>query len=401
MADSREEIQAALDEAVRAREDAERMRKEAREEADRLREEARRARDEAKRLREMAREAARKERHSHGPRGPVGPRPPGPRGMHFGFEDRDDSPGGGVRTEHSFSLDGITHVQIDQTAGKLTVRPCQEGETEGVVSTGNKTTPDIQVTRDGTQLTIAIKLSKGWLFRRRQGAITTVRLGSKPLEQLKLDNGYGETDVHSVEATDIRVNVGAGSVQCLLTRGRLDVNVGAGKVSVLSHSGTARCDSGTGDVLLDIAEVAEGDYKVDVGLGRAEVRLPAGAAIFIKAASGIGKSRIEYPSAPESAPARLRLNSGIGECIVKVRDAGGAAPADPVRPAGQPRPQRGSRGAAAATARRREAEEMRVLQMLEQGRITPQDAADLIAALQGSSAPIYDEDDEAEPPVFS
>ena len=37
---------------------------------------------------------------------------------------------------------------------------------------------------------------------------------------------------------------------------------------------------------------------------------------------------------------------------------------------------------------------MRVLQMLEQGKITPQDAADLIAALQGSSQPQFDDDDE-------
>ena len=42
---------------------------------------------------------------------------------------------------------------------------------------------------------------------------------------------------------------------------------------------------------------------------------------------------------------------------------------------------------------------MRVLQMLEQGKITPQDAADLIAALQGSSAPIFDEPDD-EPGVY-
>jgi hypothetical protein len=37
---------------------------------------------------------------------------------------------------------------------------------------------------------------------------------------------------------------------------------------------------------------------------------------------------------------------------------------------------------------------MRVLQMLEQGKISPQDAADLIAALQGSTAPVFDEPDD-------
>ena len=396
MADERDDIREALDEARKAREEAEGFRRQARQDAERLKEDARRVRDEARRLRDQARNERREPSgKTRGPRPPHGPHGPG---FHFGFDDRDEA-NPGVRTEQQLNLDGITHIQLDQTAGKLTVRPCREGEAPGIVSAGSKATPELVVQRDGSRLHIEVKLSKGWIFRRRQGATTTVRLGAGVFEQIRIENSYGETEVHSIEAADIRVNVGAGAIQCLLTRGNLDVNVGAGRVSVLSHSGIARCDSGTGDVLLDIAEVVPGDYKVDVGLGRAEVRLPAGAQVHIKVASGIGKSRIEYPSAPEGAPSRLRLNSGIGECVVKTRDV--ADSTETVKPAGQPRPQRGSGRGVAATARRREGEEMRVLQMLEQGKITPQDAADLIAALQGSSSPHLDEPDDEDPPVFT
>lgn len=402
MADVHDEIKAALDEARRAREEADRLRREAKIEADRLKDEARRARDDARRLRDQARN----ERRS--PRG-FGPEFPSPSpGLHASGHqhgrhrsEQDDS-SGAIRAEQSLSFDGVRRLQIDQTAGKLTVRPCKEGELPGIVSSGNKAAPEISVTRDGDQLHIEVKLTKGWIFRRRQGATTLIRIASDPLDQVKLDNGYGDTEVQGVTATDIRVNIGAGAFQGILTRGMLDVNVGAGKLAVLSHSGLARCDSGTGDVLLDLLEVAEGEYKVDVGLGRAEVRLPTGAQVFIKASSGIGKSRIEFPSAPDSAPIRLRVNSGIGECVVKPREPGAAtmpsstAPS-PVAPAGQQRPQRSSRASRAAG--RREAEEMRVLQLLEQGKITPQDAADLIAALQGSSQPQFDEDEE--PTLFT
>ena len=294
-------------------------------------------------------------------------------------------------TERSLSLDGVRNVQINQTAGKLTVRGCREGETPGITATANKATPEISVQRDGDRLQVEIKLNKGGIFRRRQGGTTTVRLDQQAFEQFRIDNGYGETEVQGITAEDLRVNVGAGTVYCILTRGHLDVNVGAGKVSVLSHAGLARCDSGTGDVLLDVAEVVEGEYKVDVGLGRAEVRLPAGAEVHVKASSGMGKARIEYPSAPESAKTRLKLNSGIGECVVKQRDPG-ASVASAEKVAAQAKPQRTSR-AAAATSRRREGEEMRVLQMLEQGKITPQDAADLIAALQGSTVPQYEDEE--------
>ncbi len=402
MADTQDEIKAALEEARRAREEADRLRREAKVEAERLKDEARRARDEARRLRDEAR------REQKQPRGfgpgfmPPGTPPPGT-GPHAGRQRREeDDSATSIRTEQSLSFDGVRRVQIDQTAGKLTVRPCKEGETPGVVSSGNKAAPEIAVNRDGDQLHIEVKLTKGWLFRRKQGATTLIRLSNEALDQVKIDNGYGDTEVQGVSATDIRVNIGAGSFQGILTRGMLDVNVGAGKLAVLSHSGLARCDSGTGDVLLDLLEVADGEYKVDVGLGRAEVRLPSGAQVFIKASSGIGKSRIEFPSAPDSAPTRLRLNSGIGECVVKAREPGAAsqpatAESAPVTPAGQPRPQRASRATRAAG--RREAEEMRVLQMLEQGKITPQDAADLIAALQGSSQPQFGDDEE--PTLFS
>lgn len=395
MADTHDEIERALEEARRARDEADRLRREAKVEADRLKDEARRARDEARRLRDQARnerKAPRGASAGFAPPGAAGPHGPRTR------NEQDDS-ATAVVSQQDVSFAGIKRVQVDQTAGKLTFRPCKEGETPGVVSSSNKAAPEITVTRDGDQLHIEVKLTKGWIFRRRQGATTLIRIGAEPLDQVKIDNGYGDTEVHGVTAGDIRVNIGAGSFQGILNRGMLDVNVGAGKLAVLSHSGLARCDSGTGDVLLDIAEVAEGEYKVDVGLGRAEVRLPTGAQVFIKLSSGIGKSRLEFPSAADSAATRLRLNSGIGECVVKARDPQAAAEAtagaSTVSPAGQQRPQRTSRAARASS--RREAEEMRVLQMLEQGKITPQDAADLIAALQGSSQPQFDDE---EPTLF-
>jgi len=394
MAEQNDEVRAALEEARRAREEAEKFRREAKAEMERLREDSRRARDEARKLRDRAKNE-RGPGHGFGPpgHGPRGHRPGPHPGANFGSPEGDD-PGTGARTEHTFALDGVRNILIDQTAGKLTVRPCSEGETPGIVSVGSKTAPVIEVSRDGEKLTLEVKLVKGWLFRRRQGATTIIRLDGSAFDQLRIENGYGETEVSGMTAREMRINVGAGTVRCIQTRGNLDANVGAGKMSILAHAGVARCDSGTGDVVLDVAELAEGEYRIDVGMGRAEVRLPEGGQVHIRATSGIGKIRVDYPSATEDAPIRLRINSGIGECTVKVRDGGIVAEA--VKPVGQPRPQRAGRAATAS--RRREAEELRVLQMLEQGIITPQDAADLIAALQGSTAPVFDlEDGEDEP----
>ena len=409
MVDSRHELERALDAANRARDEAERLREQAKrmqdqagEESKRLRDQAReeakrmrdQAREEAKRLRDQAREEARRlrdEARRAGQEERSRDREARLRGrrdaMPVGNVETDPA---GVRSEQLFAMEGVRQIAVDSTAGKVIVRRCSPGEQPGVVSTGSKTSPEMVVKRDGDRLIVEVKLAKGWLFRRRQGGTTVVRLDETEFSSIRVDNGYGETELNGVSAGELRVSVGAGSVQCIQTRGRLDVNVGAGKIAVLAHAGLARADSGTGDVLLDVAELVPGEYKVDVGLGRAEVRLPAGQRVMIRATSGMGKTRLEYPSAGEDAETRVKIASGIGEVVVKARE-GAAAGTDGVSPAGQPRPQRGSR---AATERRRESEELRVLQLLEQGKITPQDAADLIAALRGSTAPRFDDDED-------
>ena len=369
----------------------------AREQVERAREQAHRARDEADRLRREARDFERSVRHAgrnRGPRGPWGPVGPiGPLGpdLPFDLPGVEDDPAG-TRSEQSFALDGVTTVSIDQTAGKLTVRNCREGETPGVVTGGGKSAPRLEVRRDGDRLIVEIKMQGAWLFRRKQGATTLVRL-APGLESLALDLKYGELELRELGAGSIKLEVGAGTIATYSTSGEMDANMGAGKVSFHDHSGLANCDTGTGDVMLDIAEAVPGDYRVDVGMGKAEVRLPAGLDVAVKVSSGIGKTRNEYPAGPPTSPIRLKLTTGIGEVSVRVRDSSQA----PMRPPAQPKRQRGSRSA--PPVRRHEAEELRVLQMLEQGRISSQDAADLIAALRGAAAPAWGGEEDSDAPV--
>ena len=384
----------------RLRDDAQRVRAEmerARGDVERARAEARRARDQADRLRRDARDIERGLRHEsrrRGPRGPWGPDGPnGPAAPDppFGLPDEPGSGGDprGIPVNEALVLDGVRSVTVEQTAGKLTVRGCREGETPGVVSGGGKGAPRLEVRRDGDAMVIEIQLQRAWLFRRRQGATTLVRL-NPGLTQLKLDLGYGEIELRDFAAETIKLEVGAGTITSYSTRGTMDANMGAGKVSIHDHSGVASCDTGTGDVLLDIAEALPGDYRVDVGMGKAEVRLPAGLDVRVKASSGMGKTKNEYPQGLEGSTIRLKMSTGIGELIVRARDVSQA----PARPPVQPKPQRGSR--AAQPPRKFEAEELRVLQMLEQGRISSQDAADLIAALRGTAAPAWEPEGRGE-----
>lgn len=356
MAEWSDDLERAQSEARQARETADRLRNEARELERKLREQARSARHGARR--------------PHGQWGPEA----------TARDGGEPASGASARTEQSFSIEGVRNVSVDQTAGNLTVQMCTPDEMPGVVTTAAKGPPQLEVRREGDRLVIEVPMAKGWLFRRKQGPTTVVRLWPG-LSNVRINVGYGEAQIRDVICETMKLDVGAGMITGYATAGDVHADVGAGKLTLNAHRGLASCSTGTGDVMLDIAEVVPGDYKVDVGMGRAEVRLPAGAQIHVKTASGIGKSRNEYPGGPESSPSRLKLNTGIGEVIVKTRSGATAEP----RPAGTAKPQRPSRP---GTVRRFEAEELRVLQMLEQGRISSQDAADLIAALQGAAPPV-------------
>lgn len=369
------------------------MAEDLKEELERAREEARLARETAQRLRDEAREMERRIRedaraqrrgrhHGFGPdfphpagRTPWGERPEG---------DAEREEPAGVEVREDLPLDGVRSLVIDQSAGKLTLRLCAEGEEPAVIAASNKTPPRLTVTRDGDRLTVEVKQQAGWLFRRRSGATTLVRLRGE-FATIRVNLGYGEMQLRDLAGGSFDLDTGAGTITTYACRGDITANVGAGRVAVHDHAGLARCETGTGDIQVDVAEAVPGEYRASAGMGRAEFYLPPGLLVHTRVSSGIGRAKVEYPNAAENAPIQVRIETGIGEAAVKERPAG----KEPARPAAPP-PRTG--GFAPQKARRRESEEIRVLQLLEQGRISSQEAAELLAALQGAPAPLDDED---------
>lgn len=292
-------------------------------------------------------------------------------------EERDDA----TVARAALDVEGVRRVSINQTAGKLTVGMGAPGE-GSVEAVSAKQAPELEVRREGDQLRIEVKLSLGRLFRKRQGA--TVELVLPPgLDELRIEVGYGKVVLDGTDAAQTRVEVGAGDIEGDETEGALHVEVGAGRVALRRHAGTVRCEAGTGDVMVDVAEAPPGEYRLNAGMGSAELRLPPGLQVNARVNSGIGKGSIEYPVAAEGSPIRVDISAGIGRAVLKERDAS-AAP----ETAGRQRPQRPGAVARGST----ETAEMRVIQLLEQGRITAAEAASLIAALKGQGDPGDSED---------
>lgn len=322
-------------------------RRAARDAAREARDAARQARDEARKARDAARDQGRE-------------RPPAP----------------GTQVASTLDLAGITRVHINHTAGKLTLRQAAGAEAAAVNASSSKQAPELHVERHGETLEIHVKLSMGRLFRRRQGAQAEIVL-PPGLEEVRIEMGAGKVEVASFEAMAMHLHAGAGDMVIHDTTAELAVEVGAGRVAVEGHSGIIRCETGTGDVSAGVVAAPPGRYEISTGMGGAELRLPAGLQVTARVSSGIGQTKIDYPLAGTDAPVHVVVNTGIGKAVLREGPSGRTAGATGERV----RPQRpGSRPPGAGSS---DAAELRVIQLLEQGRISAREAADLIAALKG------------------
>lgn len=285
-----------------------------------------------------------------------------------------EPPADGPSSHRALDVEGVREVLVKQTAGRLTIRPCREGETPGVEISGSKSPPELSVTRDGDRLVVDVRLSLGRLFRRRRGVDTLVRL-SPGFTRLDVNMAHGHLVIDDLTCDELAVDVGAGEVFLHTVRADTTIHLGAGHVVTEDHRGLVACDCGTGDVRIEVSEAKPGDYAIEVGIGQAELVLPPGLSVNPSISSGLGKSESTYPDAGEGAEITARLSTGIGRAAI--------IPGDTTPKATRT----GEATRKPAASRRTESEEVRVLQLLEQGRITPQEAADLIAALQGATRP--------------
>jgi hypothetical protein len=190
---------------------------------------------------------------------------------------------------------------------------------------------------------------------------------------------HGHLVLSDVACDDVTINVGAGEVRLGGVHADTAVDVGAGHVVAERHTGLFTCDCGTGDARIEVVGAKAGEYTVDVGIGQAELVLPPGLRVHPSLSSGLGKSELNYPDAGDGAEITARVNAGIGRAALTMGKGPGAPHETPA-----------SRKPPAS--RRTESEEVRVLQLLEQGRISAQEAADLITALQGAPRPSDDND---------
>jgi DUF4097 and DUF4098 domain-containing protein YvlB len=129
-----------------------------------------------------------------------------------------------------------------------------------------------------------------------------------------LKNRVGEVELAGVDA-DIRVDLGAGTINSTDGRGRLVADTGSGSVSVTNHEGETSADTGSGGVRI---ETVLGNVDADTGSGSVKV---SGVSGNVNVDTGSGNVTLEQIIGD-------RISADTGSGSVKAHDIRGSFQAD-------------------------------------------------------------------------
>jgi DUF4097 and DUF4098 domain-containing protein YvlB len=230
-----------------------------------------------------------------------------------------------------------------------------------------------------------------------------------------VDTGSGNITVADV-AGSASLDTGSGSVTVERLRGdSLVVDTGGGRVQLKAIDVTTlEVDTSSGRVEAELLAIApNGSYEIDTGSGGVDIALPAGADLTVEVDSGSG--RITHTGLPlqvhhsesgelEAQLGRggptLSIDSGSGAVVLRAAQPGArgdahvdapvvpAAPPVPPAPPAPPAPEaRVMRAVSGDPALESSDQLRRVLAMVEQGKLTPEEAEEILRALDEEGAP--------------
>jgi hypothetical protein len=191
----------------------------------------------------------------------------------------------------------------------------------------------------------------------------------------------GEVEATGLSGCDLSVQTSAGSLMLADCRGRFTLKAKAGRILGRRVGGTFDVESGMGEATLDIVALDPGAHRVVSTMGAVKVDLIPGLDVRIESRTVMGSTRTRYPS-NNAAPTLLKLEAELGS--VRVREGGeykdprrgdwkdwrtewrdGPSPSAPAKPDA-------------------DAELRRILDLVAQKKVSPEEAERLISAINGN-----------------
>jgi len=182
----------------------------------------------------------------------------------------------------------------------------------------------------------------------------------------------GSVSVRGLEGCELGIKASAGKIDLVDVYGLMHLSADAGSITGRALGGFFKVETQAGSVRMEILDLLPGEHHIRASVGSVRLDLARGLDVSIETHTSIGSVRTSYP-ARQSAPARLVLTTEMGSIRV---DEGHA-----LRP--ERRPDMADRAARDEPSRppREDPEIDRILQMVESGTLSAQDADELLRAM--------------------
>lgn len=254
--------------------------------------------------------------------------------------------------KQTYNLDSEGTLTIDQTVGRIHLAGWDLPGVE-ITASGDDPSRFLKVLSNPHELRVSVEIPR---LRLLSSAAPLINLEVKVPPGLKLvvvDTGAGEVELDRLDARSLTVDSGVGQVSCKLSR---------------IYPGGRYCfDAGAGAVAVEVPEDAGLDIVLDTGIGK------------VRSAVALADQR----GTLNGGGATLVLDVGVGEVTLSLgpSQAARAVPATVQAPDGNSEHgallDDGGRPAAEAAD-----EVRRVLRMVEDGRLSPEDANEILRALE-------------------
>jgi hypothetical protein len=276
-------------------------------------------------------------------------------------------------------------IELSANAMDLEVLALAPGETPSLeVQGGRDAATGVTITQDGDVTRIALP---GFWSGFDLPSRLTLRV--PPQLRARITNDAARLHVEGLAGCDLELISQMGSISLDRVRGRLKLQVDSGSIKGDHVAGTFEVRSTAGSVKLRIDALDEGHHVIRTAMGSVKVELAKGQAVRIETNTTLGTTRSRYPSTAD-AKAVLRLEADLGSVKVSEVDA-----VEDDRHGDWPDWRRTWRDVASAVASTFNApvgppppsttpnsEVRRVLEMVEQGVVSIDDAERLIRAMR-------------------
>ncbi|MEW5849075.1 MAG: hypothetical protein AB2A00_09680 [Myxococcota bacterium] len=197
----------------------------------------------------------------------------------------------------------------------------------------------------------------------------------------EVHNEAGRVRVHGLNGCDLELSTEAGHVTLHDVHGKLTLHTSAGKLDGDRVGGTLEITTNAGAVRLGIDALDAGRHRVHADVGSVRLDLAPTVDAYVDAHATMGAIKVDHPSRRD-APAVLEVSTELGSVRVRGnREHRAERPRRAERREGEARAAGGVSSVAVPAYQDTDAEMVRILQMVEAGKITAQEAHDLLRAL--------------------